>query len=864
MSYRLPRFLLVIFSLIFFTKNLSAARIVDKNPIKEDWSCEAVNNQWVCHRAKKPKNVFNSELKTAQRQKTLADDLSWVRKPSYYIGGYYSNDSQFTKQLCKSKELKINFQDSKYLSSSTIIASGNVEFLECDQELYGDDAIFSLNNDGESVKSLEIFNDAIMRQPSTGIIIRTTDLDANLDDETYSTGRAYFRMAEEMPDTRIYDKKHFSGYIRGYAKEIKKEDDNNIILKNAYLTTGDPYDNAWKIGGENLDINVESKTFYVKNGFFYIKDIPVMYVPYMSFFFGKERKSGFLVPSYVQNDNAGFGVAIPYYFNLAPNYDLLLETVLWSQRGLMENGTFRYMNNYMRTQLEGSLVPYDFKAKKIRGAFTISTDTDFKNGIRSSLKYDYVSDAEYYNDFSEGNISLVTKTLLDREFDLYYSNSNVDAGLTLLKYGVVNPRLTVSNTPYAKLPEVKLNLKSDGYTPDYINFGLQTLNTFFYKQSGPATDSPNAPQATNVNTFRAYEAPKVTVNLSSTWGYFKPSLEIPIRYYMLDRKPTDVIKFSQSNVTSVLPIFNIDGGLYFDKEYASDGIKYVSELHPRIFYTYIPYQDQTNIPLFDTSFQNEQYMQMFQVNRFTGHDRINNANQISYALEASTKNQIDGSVLASAKIGQMAYFADRKVTLCQGDSKCTDQDLFAKDDFSPVMSSFEYQVSKKINLSAQINYRVDQNNFDYQVYQLSYKDDSENIFNISYNNIASDWNSLTQQQINDGEKPPHQRTITLSTMLNLADQWSVAALWNYNFEQKKVSDVFVGFQYDAKSWAVRALWQGTAYTNTDPNLPQALDKLTNTFSLSFELKGLGGSGASSNVASRLSQINGFENQWGAL
>ncbi|MDE5004987.1 LPS-assembly protein LptD, partial [Francisella tularensis subsp. holarctica] len=80
-------------------------------------------------------------------------------------------------------------------------------------------------------------------------------------------------------------------------------------------------------------------------------------------------------------------------------------------------------------------------------------------------------------------------------------------------------------------------------------------------------------------------------------------------------------------------------------------------LHPIIFYTYIPYQDQKNIPLFDTSLQNEQYMQMFLVNRFTGYDRINNANQLTYAIEDSTTNQDNGTTLASAKIGQMAYFA---------------------------------------------------------------------------------------------------------------------------------------------------------------------------------------------------------------
>ncbi|MDE4984472.1 LPS-assembly protein LptD, partial [Francisella tularensis subsp. holarctica] len=79
-------------------------------------------------------------------------------------------------------------------------------------------------------------------------------------------------------------------------------------------------------------------------------------------------------------------------------------------------------------------------------------------------------------------------------------------GLTVLDYGVVHPLLTVDNTPYAKLPEVKLNLTSYGYTPDYLTLSAQTLNTFFYKTAGQANTNPGAPQGTNVNAFRAYES----------------------------------------------------------------------------------------------------------------------------------------------------------------------------------------------------------------------------------------------------------------------------------------------------------------------------------------------------------------------
>jgi LPS-assembly protein len=860
------KYLLVGFGAVFFSAQCHAARIMNKNPIKEDWKCKIVDGEWKCDRSEKPKNVFDKKLKKPQIEKALAGDLGWVNKPDYFVGGYYNNDSQFTKALCESKKTNLSYENAEYDTDGTLIASGNVEVLQCDQEMYSNNAIVSFKPDKSGIQSLVMTGDVISKQPSTGTTIRTTELDVNMDDGTYSAGKTFFRMAREVPETRIYDKEHFSGYLRGYADTFKKQGDD-LILKNGYITSGDPYDNDWKLTGKTIDIDTKEEMAYIRDGFLKIKDIPVMYIPYFSHPTNNKRKSGLLTPDIVNTEKTGYGISVPYYFNLAPNYDLMLETVLWQKRGLMENGTFRYITDYFQGQFEGSIVPYDFETNKMRGAFTYSNTGDFNNGITTNFKYDYVSDAEYYNDFSVGNINLVTKTLLDREFDINYSNDNITSSLTVLGYGVVNPEMNLANIPYAKLPEFKFDATGDGYTPDALSLSIETLNTFFYKAPSIADTSVAKPvEGTNVNTFRGYESPKIQGNFSESWGFLKPSLEAPIRYYQLNNRDTDTIKFKKDSVASVLPIFNIDAGAYFDRDYTTKDGAYTQSLEPRLFYTYIPYQDQTDIPLFDTSIQNQQYMQMFEVNRFTGYDRINNANQVTYALESSTINQEDGSTLSSMKIGQMMYLADRKVTLCQGNSTCKtpgEMDIFSKESFSPIMSSFEYQIMHNIYLSAQVNYKVQQKNIDYQVYQLSYKDENENIFNISYNNIADNWNALTQDQINNGTKPISQETVALSSIINLTDHWGLAGLWNYNFQQKQISDWFVGFQYDHKSWAVRALMQASAFTNQNPNDPQKLGSLVNSYVLQFELKGIGGMGNSSNLSSRLSQINGYEpGQWG--
>ena len=489
------KYLLICFGVVFVAPYSNAARIMNNNPIKEDWGCKVVDGDWQCARSEKPKNVFNPKLSQENEEKALADDMSWVPKQDYFVGGYYNNDESFTKALCRTDKTNLSYENAEYDTDGTLVASGNVEVLQCNQELYSDNSIVNFSPDGSSIQSMVMTGDVVAKQPSTGILLRTEELDVNLTDGTYSAGKSFFRLAHESPPTRMYDKEHFSGHLRGYGDTFKKNADGNIFLEDGYITSGDPYDNDWKMTGNNIDIDTEEGMAYITDGYLKVKDVPVMYFPYFSQPIDDRRRSGFLYPGFNQvgdteitrpggikekRQGGGTGISIPYYFNLGKNYDLLTQTVIWSNRGLMENGTFRYKTNYFEGQIEGSAM-LDTLEQKLRGAFTISNQGDFNNGIKTNFQYDYVSDRNYYNDFSVGDIGLVTKTLLDREFDVTYQNENIDAGLTLLSYGLVNEDMNLGNIPYAKLPELTFSANSTGYTPDYLDLSIDTVNTYFTK-----------------------------------------------------------------------------------------------------------------------------------------------------------------------------------------------------------------------------------------------------------------------------------------------------------------------------------------------------------------------------------------------
>lgn len=163
-------------------------RITGENSIKEDWGCEAVDGEWSCKRTNKPMDIFDDTLTEDDREKTLAYDLAWVNEPSYLMGGYYNNDYQFTKKLCESEKIELGYQNSEFLSDGTLVASGNVEMMSCDQEIYGNNAVINLTDDFAGIRSLVMTGNVIAKQPSTGILIRTTEMGTNMNDGNYSTG----------------------------------------------------------------------------------------------------------------------------------------------------------------------------------------------------------------------------------------------------------------------------------------------------------------------------------------------------------------------------------------------------------------------------------------------------------------------------------------------------------------------------------------------------------------------------------------------------------------------------------------------------------------------------------------------------
>ena len=110
-------------------------------------------------------------------------------------------------------------------------------------------------------------------------------------------------------------------------------------------------------------------------------------------------------------------------------------------------------------------------------------------------------------------------------------------------------------------------------------------------------------------------------------------------------------------------MYSIDTGAFLERETHFVQHTFLHTLEPRLYYLRVPYRDQNNLPLFDTSTFDFSFSQLFRENRFSGADRIGDADQLSVAVTSRLIDEDRGREWLSGSLGQIIYLADRQVTL---------------------------------------------------------------------------------------------------------------------------------------------------------------------------------------------------------
>lgn len=570
---------------------------------------------------------------------------------------------------------------------------------------------------------------------------------------------------------------------RGDAERIDFIDENNFSLADATYTTCSTEDEDWYLKIADLDIDRGRDIGTARHASLRFLGVPILYTPWMSFPLGDARKSGVLAPTIGTTERSGLDIVVPYYLNLAPNYDATLYPRLLSKRGVQLGGEFRYLLEDARGV---NRVEYldDSEAERTRWSVALNNTYRLNANTQAGMLFDRVSDDDYFRDLSN-LISITSLSHLNHEAWLTTQHDHWNAELRAQNFQTLqdSTAATPIAEPYARLPHARLG-------------AAQTFGRFEFTLESEATRFAH-PTKTEGTRVLAY--PTLRMPLVNDYGFLTPQIGWHSTYYALDESAAD------DNIVRNLPIFSLDSGVVFDRPMRFSGVDFEQTLEPRVYYVYAPYRDQDDIPIFDTGLLDFSYAQMFTPNQFIGGDRINDANQLTVAVTSRFVEAESGLERLQVTLGQRYYFTPQRVTLPGVDPRT--------DNTTDLLAAVSGQITR--------HWRID----------TAWQFDTQN-GTVIRQNLGASYRPGPGRAVNFGYRFIDQTTeqVDVSAQWPLGRRWYGMFRYNYSFQDDKLVEGLAGLEYNGGCWALRTVFQRLATKE---------DQSTDALFFQLELNGMG-------------------------
>tara|TARA_Y100001956_G_scaffold81606_1_gene99662 strand:- start:3741 stop:6056 length:2316 start_codon:yes stop_codon:yes gene_type:complete len=616
---------------------------------------------------------------------------------------------------------------------------------------------------------------------------------------------------------------------RGDAVYIAKTGKAVYEIEDGSITSCPEGDNAWtmKASGIEVDQNEEVATFY--NPRFEVLDVPVFYVPYLTVPIGDTRKTGFLYPTASYGSSDGLELEIPFYWNIAANYDLETTIKYMQQRGTQLNSKFRYLTTFGEGEIDAEYLPNDrkFTEKGDRWGFQYKHDGIYQQSWKFNIDYSQVSDVDYFTDV-DSSIGSREDGQLVQEGKVQYRASNWDATLLTRDFQVLTES---DNLPYHILPQLKLNY----YAPElwrYLDFDVISHITRF------DTEAEGKPSATRVHI-----EPGFTVPIGTTWGSWTTEARLLGTYYQQDLTDVSDNELEES-VARVMPEVRSLAGVVLERDTIIMD-NYTQTLEPQVQYLYIPEVDQNNIANYDTTLLQTDYYGLFRSRKYSGVDKIQGANQFSYGASSRFYDSNYKERL-SVSFGQIIYL-DRANRLDSTSDKPSQYSAWAVEmdfnygDYLFYHGGIQYDVdSSEVQLgNSTLEYR-----FAKGYLQGNYRYVTRSYIENTLGDSLGDLDSITEDGISQGG---------LLASYQLTRHWDASVQYFYDFTTEETIEWLGRVNYTSDCWYV-----GVSYSNQlrnwDPdfnNYPNSEPEYESNFSVNFGIIGFGtnlggGSGSSDN------------------
>jgi len=596
----------------------------------------------------------------------------------------------------------------------------------------------------------------------------------------------------------------------GQADQIDFLDDKRAVIRNGTFTTckrqgGPDWMPAWILKATQISIDNAEDMGTAEGALLSFQGVPLLPIPYLTFPLSSQRKSGLLPPTMGLDSVNGFEVALPYYWNIAPNRDATFTPTVMTKRGVNLGVEFRYLEPDYSGTTQFDWMPSDKlrddKRWSLNATHQGTIDSAWTDsGLALNLSLNRVSDNNYWRDFTRaGGAStqllsatetamfaantLLAQRLLANDARLAWTNGPFSSMVRTLKWQTLQDATAPIVPPYDRMPQIATRYTKT--TAQDLNLSADVDYTRFN------SDSPFINANNGQRLFSLFQA---SHSFRAPEGFITPKLQLHATQYQFDTPLSN----GATQVSRVVPTFSLDSGLVFERDTQFFGRSLSQTLEPRAFYVHTPYRDQSMLPNYDSGANDFNISTVYTENAFVGNDRISDSNLLTFGVTSRLLDPDTGAEAARFGIAQRLLFNDQRVTL-PGGVPLTDR-------LSDVLLGGSINWTPQWNVNGTIQYNPDIGRSVRSTLGASYRPGSYRTLTAAYRFQRS-----SSEQIDLGWQWPladlWRGGRSDAGVDQGAGRWYSVGRLNYSVNESQMVNTVLGFEYDAGCWLGRVVFE---------------------------------------------------------